>query len=322
MKILVTGASGFVGGAFLQRFAARADLQLFGVARRPVALPNYRQVDLSRPFTLDFRPEAVVHCAALASPWGSDADYQRHNIDATRNVIEFCLANGRPRLVHVSSSSVFYRHEHQLGLREDSPIGPRFVNQYAATKYASERLVNDYAGEHVIVRPRAVFGPGDTVLFPRVLTAARRGRLPNLVNDGPPAVGDLVYIDVLTDVLLRAATTRLPHTSYNITNCEPVVMQDLLRSVLQQLGIAPPRRQVKVATAWRAAAATEWLYRLLRLRSEPPITRFGISVFAYSKTFDCTRMLADFGPPAVTIADGVARFVAWQLAQWRAAGDA
>lgn len=317
MKLLVTGASGFVGGALLRACAGRPDLTTLGVARRPQARPDYRQVDLSRPFTLDFRPDAVVHAAALASPWGSAADYERHNVEATRQVLAFCEANGRPRLVYVSSSSVFYRHEHQLGLTEESPIGPHFVNRYAATKYAGERLVDAYRGEHVIVRPRAVFGPGDTVLFPRVLTAAKKGRLPDLVGDGPPAVGDLIYIDVLVDVLLAAATRRLPHTAYNVTNAEPVVLRELLHTVLQRLGIAPPRRRVHVATALRAAAVTEWVYRLLRLRSEPPITRFGVSVFAYSKTFDVARQLADFGRPAVSIDQGVEHFVAWQLAQWR-----
>ncbi len=68
---------------------------------------------------------------------------------------------------------MFYRDGHQFNLTEASPIGPDFVNTYAATKYAGECLLRAYSGEHVILRPRAVFGPGDTVLFPRVLTAAQ-----------------------------------------------------------------------------------------------------------------------------------------------------
>lgn len=316
MKILVTGASGFVGGAFLRRFAARRDLQLLGVARRPQPdLPNYCQIDLSRPFDLDFRPDAVIHCAALASPWGALRTYQRHNVDATREVVRFCERQGRPRLVYVSSSSVFYRDAHQLGLTEASPIGPTFVNDYAATKHQGELVARGYDGPSVIVRPRAVFGPGDTVLFPRVLRAARRGRLPILVPDGPPAQGDLIYIDVLCDYLLQAATAPLRHDAYNLTNAEPVVLQDLLLDVLRRLDLPAPRRRVRVATAMRAAGWTERLYRWLHLPGEPPITRFGVSVFAYSKTFDPARTLAEFGPPSLSIADGVARFVAWQKAQ-------
>lgn len=315
MKILVTGASGFVGGAFLRRYAAHGDLELLGVSRRPLAEPWYRQVDLSRPFELAFRPDVVLHCAALASPWGTRKEYERHNVEATRRVVDFCERAGLPRLVYVSSSSVFYRDEHQLGIHEESPIGPAFVNEYARTKHAGELLVRGYAGEKVIVRPRAVFGPGDTVLFPRVLRAARKGRLPLLVPEGEPAIGDLVYIDVLTEYLFAVATKRLPHEDYNLTNAEPVVLQDLLLDVLARLGIPAPKRKVRVRTAMRAAGLTEWLFRTLHLPGEPPITRFGVSVFAWSKTFDVRRMLTDLGRPSLSIAEGVARFVTWQREQ-------
>jgi hypothetical protein len=66
----------------------------------------------------------------------------------------------------------------------------------------------------------------------------------------------------------------------------------------------------------RAARVSETIYRLLRLPGEPPVTRFGVGVFAWSKTFDVNRAVAAFGPPSVTIDSGAERFVAWQKAQW------
>ena len=234
-RILVTGASGFVGGRFLARFRDRPDLLLHGVGRRPLADPDYTSVDLSRRFDLAFEPDVVIHAAARAAPWGTAAEYERDNVEATRQVIDFCRRQARgsqpPRLIYVSSSSVFYTSGPQVGLTEDSPIGPRFVNRYAETKYAGELLVRDYPGPWLVVRPRAVFGPGDTVLFPRLLAAARAGKLP-LFTGAPPAVGDLIYIDTLADYLLRAVERPALTGAYNLTNAEPVELRGQLAGVV------------------------------------------------------------------------------------------
>jgi nucleoside-diphosphate-sugar epimerase len=312
MKILITGASGFVGGRFMRRFAGRDDLAIHGVGRRALPVPNYTSVDLARPFDIPFSPDVVIHAAARATPWGRAADYQRDNVDATRHVIDFCMRNGRPRLVYLSSSSVYYQPGDQFDLSEDSPVGPRFVNEYAATKYAGEQLVRAYDGPWVILRPRAVFGPGDTVLFPRILTAARAGKLPLFIKSGAPAVGDLIYIDTLVDYILAAATRAGAAGCYNLTNNHPVVIQDFLIDILARLGETIPTRRVSVRAAMAAAAITEAAYRLLRVKSEPPVTRFGVGVFAWSKTFDVSRALAELGPPSVSVEQGVEAFVRWQ----------
>jgi nucleoside-diphosphate-sugar epimerase len=315
MKVLVTGASGFVGSGFVERFRGRHGLELHGIGRRPLPRADYTSLDLSHPFDVPFTPDVVLHAAARASPWGTAAEFRRDNVDTTRNVLDFCRRRGLPRLVYVSSSSVFYRPGDQLGLTEESPIGPRFVNGYAATKHAGERLVQAYPGPWMIVRPRAVFGPGDTVLFPRIFRALRQGRLPLFVRDGPPAVGDLIYIDTLLDYLFAAVTRPDLTGCYNVTNNQPVELQAFLLDIFGRLGLPAPRRRVSVRTALLAAAALETVHGLLHLRGEPAITRFGVGVFAWSKTFDVQKALADLGPPSVPLANGVAAFVEWQRAQ-------
>ncbi len=317
MKILVTGASGFVGGRIMARYGDHDDLRLHGVARRRSTAPNYSSIDLADSVdgilaSLPWKPDAVIHCAAKATPYGSRAAYLRDNVEVTRNVVELCRRAGLPRLVYVSSSSVLYRDGDQLDLTEDAPVGPRFANQYAATKAAGEDVVRGYQGSWVVARPRAVFGPGDTVLFPRILAAAEAGRLPRLVRGGPPAQGDLIYVDNLADYLVQLAVRHDLVGCYHLTNNEPVVIEDLLADLLTRLGLPPPTRRVPVRFALAAATATERTYRFLRLRGEPPVTRFGVGVMAWSKTFDVTRMLADLGPPAVSIGDGIEAFVAWQ----------
>ncbi|WP_240222838.1 NAD-dependent epimerase/dehydratase family protein [Rheinheimera hassiensis] len=312
-NILVTGASGFVGGAFMRRFGQRDDLCLHGVARRYMPWPNYTQLDLSHDIRLDFRPDVVIHAAAHVSPWGTAAQYQQQNINATENVIRFCQQHGLPKLVYLSSSSVFYRDEPQFNLTEDSAIGPEFINAYSASKYAAELCIKRYEGSSVILRPRAIFGPGDTVLFPRILAAAKKGRLPLFDSSGPAAIGDLIYIDTLCDYILSAALRPDITGAYNLTNAEPVEFQSLLLTVLHRLGMPAPKRRINVNTAMRLAAVLEWLYHTLRIKKEPPLTRYGVSVLTHSKTFDVSRMLADFGPPSVSVAEGIEHFIRWQL---------
>ena len=318
MKILVTGASGFVGGAFMRRARREPNVIVHGVGRRAMSMSDYTSIDLTGPIDLPFDPDVVVHAAARASPWGTPDEYRRQNVDATRHVIDYCRRRGTPRLVSVSSSSVFYRDGDQLGLTEDSPIGPAFVNEYARSKFEAERLVQSYPGEWCIVRPRAVFGPGDTVLFPRILKAAARGRLPIIDNGGGHAIGDLIYIDTLSDYLVAAATSpRAAGHAFNLTNNQPVAILPFLLDVFDRLNLPRPTRTVSLRAALLAARASEAAYRWLRLPGEPPVTRFGVGVFAWSKTFDVSRAIAAFGPPSVTLDRGVAEFVDWQRTQWR-----
>ena len=315
MKLLVTGASGFVGSKLVDRAGSEGGWETFGIGRRKLADRNYASIDLSQPFDVPLDPEVVVHAAARSSPWGSRAEFLRHNVEATRRVIDFCERRGRPKLVYISSSSVFYRNEHQFDLTEASPIGPAFVNTYAETKFLGEQLVRGYAGPWAILRPRAVFGPGDTVLFPRILAAARAGRLPQFTTDGPPARGDLIYIDSLSDYILRAARDPAITGDFNLTNAEPVAIMELLLEIFRELGIPPPTRRLPVRRGLALAGALERVYRVLPFLGEPPITRFGVGVFAYSKTFDVKKALAALGPPTVPLREGIARFIAWQRGQ-------
>lgn len=315
MKILLTGASGFVGRSFLERFAGEPGVEIHGVGRRAMSFPNYTQADLSRPFDLAFQPDVVLHAAARAQPWGTRAEFEAQNVEATRQVLEFCRRRDVRTLVYVSSSSVFYREEDQLGISEESPIGPDFVNLYAATKHAGEGLVRNFPHRWVILRPRAVFGPGDTVLFPRILRAAREGGLARIRRPGPPAVGDLIYIDCLSDYLLRAVRDTSVHGDFNLTNNEPIEIERFLFGILRDLGLPEPTRTLSRGLALTAASTVEFFHRVFRPRVEPPITRFGVGVMAYSKTFDVRKSLAALGPPTVDLATGVQRFVAWQKAQ-------
>jgi nucleoside-diphosphate-sugar epimerase len=311
-SVLITGASGFVGGQLLARFR---DLgwRVVGTGRRLLDLPGYIPHDLTQPLPDSFAGpiDVVIHAAARSSPWGRRAEFERHNVLATQHVLDYASRHGRPRLVFISSASVFYRPCHQLGITEQTPFPDKAINHYAATKRRAEERVSAYPGAWVILRPRAIFGPGDTVLFPRILRAAQAGRLPLLISPDGPVVGDLIYIDNLVDYTVQVASEAHIEGCFNLTNNEPVPILDFLSDVFQKLDIPLPRRRVSIRRAMFLAWLLEGFYGLCWPQREPPITRFGVHVFAYSKTFDVSRMLVTMGPPRVPQRVGVERFVAW-----------
>lgn len=315
-KILITGASGFVGGSFCRQFAGRTDVEIRGLGRRASALPGYMQADLTQPLALDWQPDVVIHAAARSSPWGSLQEFRRQNVLATRHVVDFCEAHAVPRLIYISSSSVFYREADQLGMTEESPIGPEFVNHYARTKHEGEEVAGSFSGSVCILRPRAVFGPEDTVLFPRILRAAQQGKMAFISRPGePPALGDLIYIDSLCDYLMRAALDASITGDFNLTNHEPVEIQDFLARVFTALDLPLPSRSIPREKALRIATVLERVFKLLLPWKEPPITRFGVGVLGYSKTFDAGKSLRVLGPPSVGLEEGLRRFVEWQKQQ-------
>ena len=312
-NLVVTGASGFIGGALCRVLLARGH-SVIGMGRRELREPWYRRCDLALGFPdLDSVPDVVIHCAARSSPWGSRGEFELQNVTATKRVVDFCRRHGQPHLVHVSTSAVMYANEHQFGMTEKTPLPVHPINLYAETKRAAEECVAEYEGPSCIVRPRAVFGPGDTVVFPRILRAARAGKLPMIESDRP-VTGDLIYIDTLVDYLLRIIEQKACGL-YLLTNNQPVPILEFLADVFRRLGIPPPRRRIPVRRAMRLAAAVEGVYTLLPFLGEPPVTRFGVSVFAYSKTFNVAKSLRDLGPPSVSLAEGVDRFLSWQSQQ-------
>ncbi|MCA9096410.1 MAG: NAD(P)-dependent oxidoreductase [Planctomycetaceae bacterium] len=311
-RILVTGSSGFIGSQLVCRLRSRGDIVL-GIGRRKLEDPEYLSHDLSTPIPDlgDGGFDVVIHAAARSNPWGSVQQFYRDNVTATQNVLDYCRRIGSPRLIFISSSSVYYRPQHQFNIVEETPQAETPVNHYAWTKQLAEQLVQTYAGPWTILRPRAVYGPGDTVLLPRILTAARAGRLPVLTVPNGPVIGDLIYIDNLLDAVESAANNEEITGAFNLTNGEPVAILDFLFEVFDGLGIRRPTRRVSAGTAMAFAGCLELFHRIFRPSVEPSITRFGVHVFRYSKTFDISRARSLLGSPRIDNAESLKRTVAW-----------
>jgi len=323
MKTLVTGATGFLGGALIRRLHSMGwDVTALG--RNPLRL-NELEDEGIRPLRGDItkkddllaackNQEVVFHCAALPSPWGNYEKFYQANVIGTRNVVQACLKNNVRRLAHVSTPSIYFSYGSHLNVKENDPL-PEPISAYAATKLLAEEEVDKgfAAGLEVVsIRPRALFGEGDTVIFPRLLSRLKSGRLP-MLGDGENVV-DLTYIQNVVDALLLCAESpaNTLGKKYNISNCEPVKIWELVNRICDELNLPHPTRKISYRTANAAATAIEFVYSLIPYSPEPPLTRLTVSMLSHSATLDISAAKAELGyQPKVSVAEGVERFLKW-----------
>lgn len=261
--------------------------------------------------------QAVVHSAALSSPWGTRQAFEQANVEGTREVLAACRQHSVRTLVHISTPGLYFNFQDRLAVREEDPLPPP-ANLYAKTKAMAEQLVRseDYLDSSVILRPRAIFGPHDNTLLPRLLRVAQGGSLP--LMRGGKAWLDLSYVDNVVDAvelsLARAAAQPLRAT-FNISNGEPIQVRELFAALASAFALNVRLRHVPYPAVALAAWCMEALGNL-RPSWEPPLTRYSAGLLAYSQTLDLTQARRELGyTPHVPLQEGLKRTAAWLAAQ-------
>jgi 2-alkyl-3-oxoalkanoate reductase len=211
-------------------------------------------------------------------------------------------------LVYISSPSVVFDGLDQVEVTEEIPYPKDFVSHYSETKAIAERGLRAAATpglSTVFLRPKALFGPGDTSLLPRLIAAARAGRLPQ-IGDGTNRV-DLTYVEnVAHAIALALRSEKAVGGTYTITNGESVVLWDLIRRVLEHVGLSTKLRVVPLPAAMAAAALME--AKAAITGKEPLLTRYTVQILARTQTYDISAARRDLGyEPIVPLEEGIRR---------------
>ncbi|WP_208347560.1 NAD-dependent epimerase/dehydratase family protein [Pseudaestuariivita rosea] len=322
MTVLVTGATGFLGGAVACRLHDLGQ-PVLATGRNMDALAGLQSMGLETmaadlAHSLDPNPniEAIVHSAALSSPWGHPRAFESANVTVTANLIDFARRSGVGRFVHISSASVYFRFQDQDQLPETTVLPPP-VNLYAKTKAQSEQLVLAAPDiGPIILRPRGIYGVGDTALLPRLSQVAKKSRLPRF--PGGMGATDITHVDDVVAATLAAldAPGSTHGEIFNISGGQCIGMDQIICAIARHHNIPVRWRTVPFGLALSAVRMIETAASVLPGRPEPPVTAYSLALMRYRQTMDITKAKTHLNwQPQVSFPEGFRRTFGADLPQ-------
>jgi nucleoside-diphosphate-sugar epimerase len=326
MDILITGGNGLLG-----RHLVTA-LQDQGMSVRVLALPaeDTRWLeqhgvavfrgDIREPDTLTAPMSsvaAVFHLAGMMGLWRPMADYRAVNVTGTENVCRAALAEGIPRLVHVSSWTVYGMDLGQPA-REEFLLKP-FNEPYAVSKAAGDLAVQRMIAEQhlpaVIIRPGTFFGPGDRLHFGRMADRLRAGK-GVIVGPGDNALPFVYVTDVVQGLMLALDHPNAVGQAFNITNDSPLTQREMLEAIACETGSSPPRVHVPYRALYGAGYIAERMAVVSGTEAQPMVTRLGIKLFGTDNRHCIDKARRELGyRPGTSLRVGVQLAARWYLAQ-------
>lgn len=307
MKVLVTGAHGFLGSHIALRLlragvSVRALISPWGQTHNLTAqLENPAleivRADLTSPESLDGTCTAidvVVHAAARVADWGPWEAFEKTNVEGTRALVQEAVRAGAGRFVFVSSVAV---HRY-TGFRDaDTRTLPRnnTTSPYAYSKILAEDLIMaERKLESVIVRPGLwPFGQND-VTFGRVVHALERGTLP-LVRGGEAVLNTAYAPNFAAGVQLAALLPEAAGKVYLIADEGMPSWRELFSEFSHYLGKRPPQLNLPGRPTKAVASGVEATWSALFPQTEPPITKYRAGLMARDVHFSIAHAREELG---------------------------
>lgn len=327
--ILLTGASGFIGGRLAARLAqegrqvrclVRASSDTAQLERLGVELSLG---DLTDPDSLTRAAHGVshvVHCGALVSDWATTQEIERVNVAGTRELLQAAAGASVRRFVHFSTTDV-YGHPGGAAI-EESHMATRFGNWYAQSKRQAEAEVRRAQAASspnaVILRPATVYGPGSRDVVGEIARAIQGRHM--LLIDGGRALAGLCYVENLVDAALLALRhDAAPGNAFNVSDGLPVTWRQLTDDLAAGLHCPPVRFSLPYPLANGLGFALEHGYRLLRratgLSTPPLLSRQAVQVLGRDQDFSNRKLKDTLGwEPRVDYATGLQATLAWLAA--------
>ena len=301
----VTGGSGFIGGRLIERLRAGGH-DVRALARSDAAAQRVRELgaepvsgDVNDPASLRAGAaacELAFHAAAHLGDWGTRQEFENVNVAGTASVLQACAEAGVRRFVHVGTEAALLAGRPLVDVDETTPLRPDSPALYSSTKAKAEALVlgaNRDGFETVVVRPRFVWGRGDTTLLPTMSQMVEAGRFAWI--GGGRHLTATTHVDNTVEGLILGAQRGTPGNAYFVTDGDPVVFREFVSELLRTQGLEPPDRNIPAPVAGTLAAAGEMAWRVLPLPGRPPLTRFAYWVSSQECTIRIDKARTQLG---------------------------
>lgn len=328
MKIIITGATGFIGRNLAESLHDDG-LQVLATGRsetigdelinKGIEFLPADILDRARLSSVFSSADCVIHCAARSGDWGRYKDFYRPNVLGTRNVIEACERHGINKIIFISTPSIYFTGKDRLDITESDPLPNRQSTHYARTKLISEQelLALRQRGFRVIVfRPRAVYGPHDSTFVPRVLKMAEKKHMP-LINNGRALV-DITCVQNFVDAVRNSLTAAddVYNEVYNISNGDPITIREWTAQMLTILERPFNPQNIPEPLALLIGGSMELLGHLPFGPRTPILTRFAVGYMAKSMTLSIDKARAKLGySPRISNQQGFEQYASWYRAQ-------
>jgi nucleoside-diphosphate-sugar epimerase len=327
MKVLITGATGFMGTRLAAAALERGD-SVRGLVRDLDRAADLRalgvetvQGDMLENDSLRRAVQGVdciFHTAAVIGDWPDRALSRRVNVEGTRQLVSLAIDAGVQRVVHFSSLAV-YGNQHHRGTDESAPY--RYGDIYTDAKIDSERAVFDLARdgaiEAVSVRPGFVYGPADRTLIPKILEALRAGKF-MFVGDGSKQMNCVFVEDVVQAAMAASVTPGVSGRAYNITDGQIPALKEFIEFIAEYCELPLPARHVPPALAVAGCYTSEYVGHLVGVKHAPLMNISRLRFLYYNQAYSIERARRELGyAPRYTIREGLPPTLDWFTAQTR-----
>ena len=292
MKVFITGASGFVGGAAARHLAAKGH-EIVAMSRSESSDAKIRALGAT-PMRCDLEnvaaehmqgADAVIHSAAYVEAWGPKDAWHKFNVLGTQRVLDAAKEAGVKRFIHIGTEAAIVHGQHVRGADETYPLAPGSPYPYCATKAQAEmkvRRANAPGFETIVLRPRFIWGPGDTTLLPVIEAMAAAGNWTWI--DHGSAVTSTTHIDNLVHAIELALEHGTPGQAYFVLDDGDVSMKEMITGMAASRGLELPDKSIPGWLAGAIGSVSEFAWRTFNLKGEPPLTRHAAMVMSR----DCT----------------------------------